>query len=127
MRDTFEGYIGYAPIFDLIYTSDYMADNFPTPEQPAGGGDGAAGGQQIVHHHHPITGVEITDAKEAGRFHLVDVEYTDGLGVETDQLLEIDLGIDGEEIGRTRPALVEDHVFDAVIGGDRGDSRGGTL
>jgi len=34
-----------------------------------------------------ITGVQPFDADEHGRFHLVEVEYSDGTGVETDQLL----------------------------------------
>ncbi|MCX5747964.1 MAG: DISARM system SNF2-like helicase DrmD [Proteobacteria bacterium] len=34
-----------------------------------------------------ITGVQAFDADERGRFHLVEVEYTDGVGAETDQLL----------------------------------------
>ena len=40
-----------------------------------------------------ITGVQPFDADEHGRLHLVEVEYTDGLGAETDQLLwEIEPG-----------------------------------
>jgi superfamily II DNA or RNA helicase len=40
-----------------------------------------------------ITGVRPFDADEAGRFHLVEVEYSDGLGSETDQVLwEVELG-----------------------------------
>lgn len=34
-----------------------------------------------------ITGVQPYDADEHGRYHLVELEYTDGLGAETDQLL----------------------------------------
>lgn len=34
-----------------------------------------------------ITGVQAFDADERGRFHLVEVEYTDGIGAETDQVL----------------------------------------
>ncbi|MCC6216409.1 MAG: DEAD/DEAH box helicase family protein [Polyangiaceae bacterium] len=34
-----------------------------------------------------ITGVQVFDADERGRFHLVEVEYTDGVGAETDQVL----------------------------------------
>jgi superfamily II DNA or RNA helicase len=34
-----------------------------------------------------ITGVQPFDADECGRFHLVEVEYTDGVGAETDQVL----------------------------------------
>lgn len=34
-----------------------------------------------------ITGVQAFDADERGRFHLVEVEYTDGVGAESDQVL----------------------------------------
>jgi len=34
-----------------------------------------------------ITGVQPYDAAEHGRFHLVEVDYTDGLGAESDQLI----------------------------------------
>ncbi len=39
------GQIAYVPIFDYIYMSDYMADNFPQPEGigwPRAGGGGHA-------------------------------------------------------------------------------------
>jgi superfamily II DNA or RNA helicase len=40
-----------------------------------------------------ITGVQPFDADEHGRLHLVEVEYSDGIGVETDRLLwEVELG-----------------------------------
>jgi hypothetical protein len=32
-----------------------------------------------------ITGVQAYDAEEAGRFHMVEVEYTDGTGVESER------------------------------------------
>lgn len=42
-----------------------------------------------------VTGVQPFDADQHGRFHLVEVEYTDGLGAETDQLLwEVEPGRD---------------------------------
>jgi hypothetical protein len=31
-----------------------------------------------------IAGVQPSDAGEAGRYHLVEIEYTDGTGIETD-------------------------------------------
>ena len=34
-----------------------------------------------------ITGVQPYDAEEHGRFHLVEVDYADGQGAESDQLL----------------------------------------
>jgi superfamily II DNA or RNA helicase len=34
-----------------------------------------------------VTGVQPSDADEHGRYHLVDLEYTDGLGAETDRVL----------------------------------------
>jgi len=49
-----------------------------------------------------ITGVQPFDADEGGRFHLVEVEYTDGVGAETDRVLwEVEPGCDVLE-----PALV---------------------
>ncbi len=42
-----------------------------------------------------ITGVQPFDADELGRLHLVEVEYTDGVGAETDQVLwEVEPGTD---------------------------------
>lgn len=67
-----------------------------------------------------ITGVQPFDADEAGRFHLVDVEYTDGVGAESDQLLwEVELGTDVLEpaalprVGDTAP--MEPREFDAMV------------
>lgn len=34
-----------------------------------------------------ITGVQAFDAEDSGRFHLAEVEYTDGTGVESDTFL----------------------------------------
>ena len=34
-----------------------------------------------------ITGVRPFDADEHGRFHLVELDYTDGLGAESDEVL----------------------------------------
>jgi len=34
VKATYGGTIAYVPIFDAIYMSDYMADNFPAPENP---------------------------------------------------------------------------------------------
>jgi hypothetical protein len=42
-----------------------------------------------------ITGVQAFDAEDAGRFHMVEVEYTDGTGVESDSFLwEVEPGTD---------------------------------
>ena len=42
-----------------------------------------------------ITGVQTFDAEDAGRFHMVEVEYTDGTGVESDTFLwEVEPGTD---------------------------------
>jgi hypothetical protein len=42
-----------------------------------------------------ITGVQAFDAEDAGRFHMVEVEYTDGTGVESDTFLwEVEPGTD---------------------------------
>jgi hypothetical protein len=45
VKDTWDGQIAYVPIFDNIYMSSYMADNFPQPEGigwPRAGGGGHA-------------------------------------------------------------------------------------
>lgn len=45
-----------------------------------------------------ISGVQPFDAAEAGRFHLVEVEYTDGTGAESDELLwEVEPGTEVHE------------------------------
>jgi superfamily II DNA or RNA helicase len=67
-----------------------------------------------------ITGVQPFDADEGGRYHLVEVEYSDGAGVETDQLLwEVELGTDVLEpaalprIDDTSP--MDPREFDAMV------------
>ena len=67
-----------------------------------------------------ITGVQPFDADDQGRFHLVEVEYSDGTGVETDQLLwEVELGTEVLEpsalprVERTAP--MEPREFDAMV------------
>lgn len=67
-----------------------------------------------------ITGVQPFGADEHGRYHLVEVEYTDGLGAETDQLLwEVEPGRDVLEpsalpqVGDVPP--MEPAEFDAMI------------
>lgn len=67
-----------------------------------------------------ITAVAPFDAEEQGRFHLVDVEYTDGLGVESDQVLwEVEPGREVLEpaalpnLGDTSP--MDPREFDAMV------------
>jgi hypothetical protein len=67
-----------------------------------------------------ITGVQPYGADEQGRFHLVEVEYTDGLGAETDQRLwEVEAGRDVLEpsalprVGDVAP--MEPAEFDAMV------------
>ncbi len=67
-----------------------------------------------------ITGVQPFDADEHGRQHLVEVEYTDGLGAETDQLLwEVEIGKEVLEpaalprIDATPP--MDPREFDAMV------------
>ena len=67
-----------------------------------------------------ITAVAPFDADEQGRFHLVDVEYTDGLGVEADQVLwEVEPGREVLEpaalpkVGDTAP--MDPREFDAMV------------
>jgi len=67
-----------------------------------------------------ITGVQPFDADEQGRLHLVEVEYTDGVGAETDQVLwEVEPGTDVLEpsalprVEATAP--MEPREFDAMV------------
>ncbi len=67
-----------------------------------------------------ITGVQPFDADEQGRLHLVEVEYTDGVGAETDQVLwEVEPGTDVLEpaalprVDATAP--MEPREFDAMV------------
>ena len=67
-----------------------------------------------------ITGVHPFDADERGRLHLVEVEYTDGVGAETDQVLwEVEPGTDVLEpaalprVDATAP--MEPREFDAMV------------
>lgn len=67
-----------------------------------------------------ITGVQAFDADEQGRLHLVEVEYTDGVGTETDQVLwEVEPGTDVLEPAalprvETSPPM-EPREFDAMV------------
>jgi hypothetical protein len=67
-----------------------------------------------------ITGVQAYDADEQGRLHLVEVEYTDGVGAETDQVLwEVEPGTEVLEpaalprVDATPP--MELREFDAMV------------
>lgn len=67
-----------------------------------------------------ITGVQPFDADEHGRYHLVELEYTDGLGAETDQVLwEVELGTEVLEpatlprVHDTSP--MEPREYDAMV------------
>lgn len=71
-----------------------------------------------------ITGVQPFDADERGRLHLVEVEYTDGVGAETDQVLwEVELGTDVLEpaalprVEATAP--MDPREFDAMVRASR--------
>jgi superfamily II DNA or RNA helicase len=71
-----------------------------------------------------ISGVQPFDAGEAGRFHLVEVEYTDGTGAESDELLwEVELGTQILEpaalppVERTAP--MDPREFDAMVRASR--------
>jgi len=51
LKNTWDGRVAYVPIFDAIYMSNYMADNFPQPEGigwPRAGGGGHAFMYHIV-------------------------------------------------------------------------------
>ena len=67
-----------------------------------------------------ITGVQPYDAAEHGRFHLVEVDYTDGQGAESDQLLwEVEPGT--RVVEPSTPPLIESmkpmelREFDAMV------------
>ncbi len=67
-----------------------------------------------------ITGVQPFDADEQGRLHLVEIEYTDGVGAETDQVLwEVEPATDVLEpaalprVEATPP--MEPREFDAMV------------
>jgi len=71
-----------------------------------------------------VTGVQPFDADEAGRYHMVEVEYTDGTGVETDQVLwEVEPGTDVMEpaalprVEHTAP--MDPREFDAMVRASR--------
>ncbi len=71
-----------------------------------------------------IMGVQPFDADETGRFHLVEVEYSDGIGVETDEVLwEVEPGTDVLEpaalprVERTAPMDLRE--FDAMVRASR--------
>jgi superfamily II DNA or RNA helicase len=67
-----------------------------------------------------ITGVQPFDAGEAGRLHLVEVEYSDGVGAETDRLLwEVEPGTDVLEPAALpridESAPMDPRSFDALV------------
>lgn len=71
-----------------------------------------------------ITGVQPFDAGDAGRVHLVEVEYSDGLGAETDRLLwEVEPGADVLEPAALPrvddSAPMEPRGFDAMVRASR--------
>ncbi|MGC9399598.1 MAG: Tad domain-containing protein [Anaerolineae bacterium] len=65
IEDTYQGEIAYALIFDHIYMSDYMDENFPPPEGigwPRAGG----GGHAFLYHIVGFVGMEIVDYQKGG-------------------------------------------------------------
>ncbi|OYV75211.1 MAG: hypothetical protein B7Z66_13735 [Chromatiales bacterium 21-64-14] len=71
-----------------------------------------------------IAGVQPFDADEAGRYHLVEVEYTDGLGAESDEVLwEVEPGTEVLEpaalprVEDTAP--MDPREFDAMVRASR--------
>ena len=67
-----------------------------------------------------ITGVQAFDAEDSGRFHMVEVEYTDGTGVESDKFLwEVEPGTDVlspatlPQVAATPP--MDPREFDAMV------------
>lgn len=71
-----------------------------------------------------IMSVQPFDADESGRFHLVEVEYTDGTGVETDEVLwEVEPGkevLEPSALPRVeQTAPMEPREFDAMVRASR--------
>lgn len=71
-----------------------------------------------------IAGVQPFDADEAGRFHLVEVEYTDGTGAESDELLwEVEPGteiLEPSALPRVEDtAPMDPREFDAMVRASR--------
>lgn len=71
-----------------------------------------------------ITGVQPFDADEAGRYHLVEVEYADGTGVETDEVLwEVEQGkelLEPAALPRVEQTAPMDPLeFDAMVRASR--------
>jgi hypothetical protein len=71
-----------------------------------------------------ITGVQVFEAEDAGRFHMVEVEYTDGTGVESDtSFWEVEPGTDVlspatlPQVAGTPP--MDPREFDAMVRGTR--------
>lgn len=66
--ETYNGAIAYVPIFDNIYMSDYMKENFTAPEEPVDGSLGGdhwpnagGGGSAFLYHIVGFAAVEIDD------------------------------------------------------------------
>jgi hypothetical protein len=77
IEDTFVGYVGYAPLFDYIYTSDYMDEHFEDPEEPGSDHDdwgwprAGGGGSAFLYHVVGFVAIEVQDmGSHSGQHHL---------------------------------------------------------
>ena len=87
--EEYNGSLVYAPVFDYVYTSDYMAENFPQPEGigwPRAGGGGSA----FLYHVVGFIGIRLKDKNPHD--HRLDGEFEEiitGYGV-----ISTDFGFD---------------------------------
>ncbi len=80
VKATYGGTISYVPIFDVIYMSDYMAANFPAPENPVPDGKlsgsywprAAGGGSAFLYH---IVGFVAVLVDGGGAQHMLSGEF----------------------------------------------------
>lgn len=106
IEDTFEGHTGYAPVFDFVYTSEYMSDHFPTPDRPpdgdpgrwpqAGGGDSA-----FLYHIVGFVAIQVQDVDTQGNNHSLTGTFIDAVIGEG-----VFMPGDGFDHTVCRPALV---------------------
>jgi hypothetical protein len=86
VEDTFEGVIGYVPLFDHIYMSDWMDANMTAPDEPDVpganlGGDhwprSGGGGHAYLYHIVGFAAVKVHNVGGSGSNHYIDAEFVD--------------------------------------------------
>jgi hypothetical protein len=85
VEETFENQIGYVPLFDHIYMSDWMAEHMTAPEEPnvegaSLGGDhwprSGGGGSAFLYHVVGFTAVKVYNVdRDAGNEHYIDAAF----------------------------------------------------